>query len=258
MPLVPAQLTGVRGKELVAVERSTSDAHFYRGWILACVGGEPIGIGVAAGAAVAINVFVGEPHSLATRLLTLATFAVVGAVEGGALSVFQWRLLRTRLPRLRADEWVAGAAAGLCFGGAQWLVLRRHAQRAHRWIWIHIPAWGLVMTAIFLAATLPTPEWPAWTIALSGIAGGIGAGVLLGAVTGLVARSLEPWVDEQHWSLEGKVCAVTGANSGIGYETALGLARLHATVISCAVDRQKARLRERRFLPNGRMLTSTS
>jgi NAD(P)-dependent dehydrogenase (short-subunit alcohol dehydrogenase family) len=54
---------------------------------------------------------------------------------------------------------------------------------------------------------------------------------LLGAVTGIVAQGLQPWVDEQRWSLDGKVCAVTGANSGIGQEVAFGLARLGASVL---------------------------
>lgn len=86
---------------------------FYRRWIVACAAGEFIGIGVAAGAALAINALIGEPQSLGSRLLTLGTFAAVGAVEGGALAGFQWRVLRARLPRLRAGEWVTGAQARL-------------------------------------------------------------------------------------------------------------------------------------------------
>jgi hypothetical protein len=208
---------------------------FYRRWIVACTAGELVGIGVATGAALTIDTLIGEPRSMGSRLLTLATFAVVGAVEGTALAGFQWRVLRTRLPRLRAAEWIgvtvavavagwiagmtpslflsqgsteaqeepaltivllmaatAGAGAGACFGAAQWLVLRRHAERAARWIWIHVPAWALAMAAIFLGASLPTNEWSAWSIALTGAAGGVLGGVLLGAVTGIVARSLQP------------------------------------------------------------------
>ena len=166
---------------------------FHRRWIVACTAGELVGIGVATGAALAIDTLIGEPRSLGSRLLTLATFAAVGAVEGTALAGFQWRVLRTRLPRLRAAEWIGvtatlavagwivgmtpslfmsdeptaaqgepslmivllkaaitGAGAGVCFGAAQWFVLRRHAERAVRWIWIHVPAWALAMSAIFL------------------------------------------------------------------------------------------------------------
>jgi NADPH2:quinone reductase len=219
-----------------------------------------------------INTWMGEPQSLGARLAVLATFAAVGVVEGGALAALQWRVLRSRLPRLRAGEWIgvtvavavagwiagmtpslfvshapasvepqlgtvlslaaiAGGAAGLCFGAGQWFVLRRHAKQAHQWIRVHVPAWALAMSAIFLGASLPSPGSSGWFIALSGVAGGVVGGLLLGAVTGVVARGLTPWVDEQHWLLQGHVVVVTGANSGLGREIALGLARLGAAVI---------------------------
>jgi hypothetical protein len=40
-------------------------------------------------------------------------------VEGTALAGFQWRVLRTRLPRLRAAEWI-GVRVALAVAG--WLV----------------------------------------------------------------------------------------------------------------------------------------
>jgi hypothetical protein len=89
---------------------------FYRRWIVACAAGELVGIGVATGAALAINALIGEPQSLGSRLVTLATFAAVGAVEGTALAAFQWRVLRARLPRLRAGEWV-GVTVALAVAG---------------------------------------------------------------------------------------------------------------------------------------------
>jgi retinol dehydrogenase-12 len=94
-----------------------------------------------------------------------------------------------------------------------------------------VPAGALAMTAIFLGASLPAIEWSPWSIALTGVTGGLLGGILLGAVTGIVAQDLQPWVDEPRWSLRGKVCAVTGANSGIGQEVAFGLARLGASVL---------------------------
>jgi NAD(P)-dependent dehydrogenase (short-subunit alcohol dehydrogenase family) len=261
---------------------------FYRRWTVACAAGELVGIGVAAGVALMTHALIGEPQSLSGRLLTLASFAAVGAVEGTALAAFQWRVLRTRLPRLRAGEWIgvtvavavtgwivgmmpslliahpaattpepglevvlfiaaiAGAGAGLCFGAAQWFILRRHAEHSGRWIWIHVPAWGLAMSAIFLGASLPDSDSSGWFIALAGATGGALGGLVLGAVTGLVARELRPWVDEQRWSLLGKVCLVTGANSGIGQEVALGLARLGASVVLlCRRADEGERVRQR-------------
>jgi hypothetical protein len=209
-------------------------ASFYRRWIVACAAGELTGIGTATMAAVALNSWFGEPHSVPARLALLAAFAAVGAVEGGALAYLQWRVLRSRLPRLRATEWIgatvavavagwiagmapslfiasssapsgepglafilalaaaAGGAAGLCFGAAQWFVLRRYALHAGRWIWIHLPAWALAMAAIFLGATVPDADWTPWAIGIAGVIGGILGGVLLGVVTGLVARELSP------------------------------------------------------------------
>ncbi|MGE0815761.1 MAG: SDR family NAD(P)-dependent oxidoreductase [Vicinamibacterales bacterium] len=261
-------------------------ARFYARWVGACAAAEFVGIGTAAAAALGVRAWLGEPASTPGRLAVLAIVAAVGAVEGGALGVLQWRVLRERLPRLRAFEWttptvilavlgwlagmtpslfvataveispgpaaepplamvvaaaaLAGAAAGLAFGAAQWLVLRRHAAGASAWIWIHAPAWALAMAAIFLGASLPDADWPA----AAGAAGGALGGVLLGLVTGLVARRLDPWVDEVHWSLRGAVCAVTGATSGIGAEVALGLARLGSTVVLlCRRPTEAARIR---------------
>jgi hypothetical protein len=182
---------------------------FYRRWILACTAGELAGIGVATGAALALNALVGEPQTLPARLAVLGMFALVGALEGSALGGFEWRVLRQRLPQLGAREWVGatvaiaaagwiagmtpslffhpavnpdvgaaangaasaqepslafilllaaafGAGAGLCFGGAQWIALRHHTAHAGRWIAIHVPAWALAMSAIFLGASLPS------------------------------------------------------------------------------------------------------
>ena len=42
--------------------------------------------------------------------------------------------------------------------------------------------------------------------------------------------------------LAGRTCLVTGTNQGIGKETAIGLARLGATVVITARDRAKAEI----------------
>jgi len=102
------------------------------------------------------------------------------------------------------------------------VALQRKLDDVLHWMAFNIPG---------TATSLPDAGSSRSFIALSRAAGGVLGGLLLGAVTGLVARELRPWVDEEHWSLHGKVCAVTGANSGIGQEVALGLARLGGAVV---------------------------
>jgi hypothetical protein len=88
-----------------------------------------------------------------------------------------------------------GAVSGALFGAAQGWVLRLAAEGAwRRWIAIHVPAWALAMPAIFAGASIPDAGWPSWAILLSGAAGGLLGGALLGAVTGFAARSLTPRV----------------------------------------------------------------
>src|SRR5260370_34817517 len=48
-------------------------------------------------------------------------------------------------------------------------------------------------------------------------------------------------------SMQGKICMVTGANSGIGKATALALAQMGATVVMGCRDRASAETAKRRF-----------
>jgi hypothetical protein len=62
----------------------------------------------------------GEPQSIAARLLVLLVMVCAGAVEGLSLGWFQWRALRVRFPALAAKQWVSitaiVAAAGWLLG----------------------------------------------------------------------------------------------------------------------------------------------
>lgn len=108
---------------------------FYRHWIAACTVGELMGIGVATAAGVTLNSVVGEPQSLGARVLVLVVLAVVGVVEGGALAALQWRVLRHRLPRLSAGEWVGVAVAvtGWIVGMTPSLFLSHESSTSGAW-----------------------------------------------------------------------------------------------------------------------------
>jgi NAD(P)-dependent dehydrogenase (short-subunit alcohol dehydrogenase family) len=249
--------------ELVGIGVATAAALMFGAWV-----GEPrslaarlgalatfAGVGVIEGGALAWlqwRVLHGRlPRLRAGEWIgTTVAVAVIGWMAGMTPSLFgSHSPAASEEPGLAAVlllAALAGAGAGLCFGAAQWFVLRRHAERAQHWIWIHVPAWALAMAAIFLGASVPSAGWSWRSIALSGVAGGAGGGLLLGVVTGTVARRLTPWVDERHWSLRGRVSAVTGANSRLGEEIALGLARLgSAVVLLCRRSVEGERVRQR-------------
>jgi retinol dehydrogenase-12 len=212
----------------------------YRSWIRACALGELLGIASVAMMAILLRRVVGEAGTAHARWPVALATSAAGAIEGAALGYLQWRVLRRRLPRLRAGEWVGmtialavagwlagmsaasfgghagveppvwmmllmatglGAAAGAFFGAGQWLVLRHHAQHAGRWIGIHVPGWAVAMAAIFAGASVPRADWSPSAILLAAALGGLLGGVLLGATTGLVVHGLQPWVDERRWSL---------------------------------------------------------
>jgi hypothetical protein len=79
---------------------------------------------------------------------------------------------------------VFGGIAGVVFGAAQWLVLRRHIERATIWIWTNGFGWALAMAVSYLGASLPTAEWTLGAVVLTGALTGIVAGLTIGAVTG--------------------------------------------------------------------------
>ncbi len=143
----------------------------YRQWIVACAAGELVAMAVAAGAALAVNAVVGEPPSLGSRLVTLAVFAAVGAVEGTVLAGFQWLVLRTRLPRLRVGEWVGVTAA------------------------LAVVGWIIGMTpSLFVNQEAAVQEEPGLAVVLLMAAlVGAGAGLCFGAANGSFSDGMPKW-----------------------------------------------------------------
>ncbi len=77
-----------------------------------------------------------------------------------------------------------GLLLGALFGYFQWLPLKGQRQSALEWIPANALGWSVGMVFIFLGASLPdsATAWP--KVILSGAAGGILAGLSVGAVTG--------------------------------------------------------------------------
>ncbi len=78
----------------------------------------------------------------------------------------------------------AGLLLGSIFGFFQWLVLRKYALHSHAWIIANATGWGLGMIWIYVCASLPNDETSLPLHILSGISGGLLAGLSVGAITG--------------------------------------------------------------------------
>jgi hypothetical protein len=85
-----------------------------------------------------------------------------------------------------------GMAAGLLFGGGQWLALRRHATGGALWILSWGFAWAAAMTLIFAVAGLATDATAIWKIILGAAFAGGAAGLLIGLVSSVGVRALKP------------------------------------------------------------------
>src|SRR3954463_11872882 len=79
--------------------------NLFRKWVINCAFGELLGIGAAGCIAVAVNYYIGEPHSLTQKLFVLFTMLVAGTVEGTSVAVFQWIVLRHLFPGMKLSAW---------------------------------------------------------------------------------------------------------------------------------------------------------
>jgi hypothetical protein len=84
----------------------------WRRWVVANVVGELIGFGGAATLSVLAMQAIGASHGFTQVLVTIVGVLSVGAFEGLAVGVAQWRALRGALPSLSARAWIAATVAG--------------------------------------------------------------------------------------------------------------------------------------------------
>jgi hypothetical protein len=88
---------------------------------------------------------------------------------------------------------VFGIVVGAIFGGAQWIVLRHHAQNAAQWIIGNSLGWAAALVWIYLAASLPSAQTPLAVTAVFGAVAGVLAGLSVGAVTGIFLIRLKTY-----------------------------------------------------------------
>jgi hypothetical protein len=85
-----------------------------------------------------------------------------------------------------------GLLLGAMFGGFQWLVLRKHAERAHRWIGANALAWMVALPWSYVAGSSVPASSPPVVLGLVAIGTGASMGVTVALITGLFLRRLAP------------------------------------------------------------------
>ncbi|HEU4326515.1 MAG TPA: hypothetical protein VFS21_25460 [Roseiflexaceae bacterium] len=157
-------------------------------WTLATALGSAIGFATPVLVRVIHNNILGRFDDLAVSLVMLAVYLVVAALEGMALGLAQWLVLRQALPLVRWYQWIGATVLGtmaavslellpillrefvpLSFdtvsgalfissmaalaavGVLQWIVLRRYAERAWYWIFLSFGGQAFGMSLLFAA-----------------------------------------------------------------------------------------------------------
>jgi hypothetical protein len=194
-------------------------------WVLANLMGEFVGLGVAGTLGAAVTLAFGSVAGISTRIMMVLALIVAASVEGTAVGLAQWWVLRHYLPALTWRAWVLatmlgaivawmvgmvlGTAGGALFGSGesaaalvigvalgpvvgalfglfQWLALRRHVQNAIWWVLANAVAWTAGMILIFVATGIVQENTPMVVVAATWAVSGILAGVVVAAIHGLI------------------------------------------------------------------------
>jgi hypothetical protein len=158
-----------------------------RRWVLAFVGGEIVGFGLAAPVSAIGIMAVDAVHGPVRALAVIAAGVAAGIVEGGVVGWAQWRVLREPLPAVGRRAWIGataataalawtvgmslgtlaapeseppfaivavgaaafGAVVGALLGAGQALVLREHVRHPERWVLANSLGWTIGMVVAF-------------------------------------------------------------------------------------------------------------
>ena len=172
-------------------------------WILSCAAGEVMGFTAAAAIAVGTRVMLGEPHDVATAAVVVAAAVAGGVVEGLAVGLLQWRVLRLVVPAIRARAWVGATVA------------------------VTSLLWFLAMVLVTIVALVGSGSTPQAEAADVGppLVLGVGAGIAGGALAGAAFGFAQWLVLRRH---AGPTRGWIGANA-LGWAVALGWIMIAAT-----------------------------
>jgi uncharacterized integral membrane protein len=113
-------------------------------------------------------------------------------ISGNTNSVQDTTTIDFEHPLLLALLSVAsGLVLGAVFGLFQWFVLKKYVHKAYKWITANALGWGLGLGWIYLFASFPNENTSLIFNILTGISGGLLAGLSVGAVTGAFLLRLE-------------------------------------------------------------------
>jgi hypothetical protein len=75
-------------------------------WTINCALGEILGIGFAGAIAFSINSTIGEPQTIASKVLVLFFMLLAGFIEGFMLGIFQWKVLINKFQKIPKNKWI--------------------------------------------------------------------------------------------------------------------------------------------------------
>jgi hypothetical protein len=180
---------------------------------------------VAGALGAAVTLASGSVAGISALILMALALIVAATVEGAAVGLAQWWVLRRYLPALTWRAWVLatmlgaiaawvigmmmgtaggdlfdsgeyavalvigvalGPVVGALLGLFQWIALRRHVQHAGWWVPANAAAWTAGMALIFVATSIVQEDTPVAVVAATWAVSGTLAGVVVAAIHGLV------------------------------------------------------------------------
>lgn len=75
-------------------------------WTINCALGELLGISVAGAIAFGVNSAIGEPQTIADKVLVLFFMLLAGFIEGFMLGLFQWKVLKNKFKKMPHNKWI--------------------------------------------------------------------------------------------------------------------------------------------------------